>query len=174
MPARGRNNGAKIAKSELLLFLDADVVLKKGFLQYCCNEFQKKNLDGATCYAYPLSKNIFDVLSYMSANAWIWIFKRIKPYAHGFCIFSTKKAHSRIKGFDETITFGEDSDYANKISKIGKFDVLKKYIYVSVRRFAKEGRLKSNIKYLYLNLYKLFIGEIRKDVGYKFGHYARN
>jgi glycosyltransferase involved in cell wall biosynthesis len=171
LPARGRNNGAKVAKSELLLFLDADVLLKKGFLEYCCNEIEKNKLVGATCYAYPLSKNIFDVLSYQSANAWIFMFKRIKPFAHGFCIFAKKKAHNRIKGFDESITFGEDSDYVNRISRLGKFDVLKKYIYVSVRRFVKEGRIKSNLKYFYLNLHRLFVGEIRKNVGYKFNHY---
>jgi glycosyltransferase involved in cell wall biosynthesis len=174
LPARGRNNGAKAAKSDLLLFLDADVLLKKGFLDYCYNEIQKRKLDAATCYAYPLSKNISDILSYRAANVWIFLFKKIKPYAHGFCIFARKKMHDRIKGFDESLKFGEDSDYVIKANRIGKFDVLKRYIYVSVRRFVKEGRLKSNLRYFYFNIYRLFIGEIRRDVGYKFGHYQKS
>jgi len=171
LPAKGRNNGAKAAKSGLLLFLDADVLLKKGFLDFCYNEIKRKGLEAATCYALPLSRNIIDLLNYRLGNLWIFSFKKIKPYAHGFCIFASKKAHNKIRGFDESISFGEDSDYVNRISKIGKFDVLKRYIYVSVRRFVKEGRLKSMLNYFCLNFYRLFFGEIRKDISYKFGHY---
>ena len=170
LPARGRNLGAKTAKSDMLLFLDADVLLPKDFLRSCYNEIKFDKIDAATCYALPISEKMADILNYEAANVWIEMFKKIKPYAHGFCIFATKKIHIRLKGFDESLRFGEDSNYVNRASKIGKFEVLKKYVYTSVRRFEKEGRIKSTLKYFYLNLHRLLIGEI-KDIEYEFGHY---
>jgi glycosyltransferase involved in cell wall biosynthesis len=169
IPATGRNNGAKHAKSNLLLFLDADVTLQKGFLDFCCEKIKENNLDAATCYALPSSKKLIDKLNYKTANAWMDFFKKIKPYAHGFCIFAKKRMHNKVSGFNESIKFGEDSDYVNRISKIGNFDIIEKYVYASVRRFEKEGRTKSMFKYTYLNFRRLF-GEI-KDVKYDFGHY---
>jgi len=166
LPAKARNNGAKAASCELLLFLDADVKLPKGFLEFCYNEIKSKNLGTATCYAQAMGNNITDALNYDAANIWISTFKKIKPYAHGFCIFSTKKIHNKIRGFDESITFGEDSDYVNRASKVGNFEVIDKKIFASVRRFKKEGRLKLTLKCSYLNVYRLLVGEIRKDVSY--------
>lgn len=32
LPSKGRNEGAKVAKGDLLLFLDADLILPEGFL----------------------------------------------------------------------------------------------------------------------------------------------
>ena len=173
LPAEGRNIGAKAARADLFLFLDADVILPKDFLKFCYNEIKINNLDAATCYALPISDNLVDMLNYQTANLWMDIFKKIKPYAHGFCIFATKKIHRKIRGFDESLKFGEDSEYIIRANKIGNFDIIKKYINASVRRFEKEGRLYSALKYSYLNLYRLIIGEIKKDVGYNFGHYSK-
>ena len=43
LPAVGRNNGAKIAEGELLLFLDSDVVLSADYLESAIEEFEEKN-----------------------------------------------------------------------------------------------------------------------------------
>jgi glycosyltransferase involved in cell wall biosynthesis len=166
MPAKARNNGAKAASCELLLFLDSDVKLPKAFLEFCYHEIKSKNLGTATCYAQAMGNNLTDAMNYDAANLWIETFKKIKPYAHGFCIFSTKKIHKKIRGFDESITFGEDSDYVNRASKVGNFEVIDKKIFASVRRFKKEGRFKMALKYSYLNIYRLLIGEIRGDIDY--------
>src|SRR3989344_4462300 len=50
LPAVGRNNGAKAAKGDILLFLDADSLIEKDFLKNCLGDIQKRNLDVAgTC-----------------------------------------------------------------------------------------------------------------------------
>ena len=62
LPSVGRNNGAKIAKGELLLFLDSDVKLPNGFLSKNIKEFQDRKLVSATTKYIPDSKNVFDNL----------------------------------------------------------------------------------------------------------------
>lgn len=170
-PAKGRNEGAKIAAGDLLLFIDADVVLPPGSLKRNVDEFLKRGLDIATCSAIPLSHNLVDRLVYSFANYAVFVFQKIRPFAQGFCIFAKKSLHDKIGGFDETIQFGEDSEYVLRASKFGKFGILGNKIYVSARRFEKEGRLRAVLKYLYLNLYRLIRGEIRKPVNYDFGDY---
>ena len=60
LPAVGRNNGAKIAKDGILLFLDADVQFDKNFLENAVKEMKTRNLDAAGCYISPLSYNVID------------------------------------------------------------------------------------------------------------------
>jgi glycosyltransferase involved in cell wall biosynthesis len=164
--ARARNDGAKIAKAEMLLSLDADVILDTGFLKSCYDEIKKKKLDVATCYSLPDTEDLRHIINYEIANSWIFLLKKIKPYAQ-LCIFCSKKVDDLIGGYDEDITFGDDSNYVCRASKVGKFGILDKYIRTSARRFAKEGNIKSTLKYAYLNLYRLLIGEIKKDINYK-------
>ena len=56
LPAVGRNEGAKAAKGELLLFLDADVILPEKFLEKAIREFEKRNLDVASIQLDPQTK----------------------------------------------------------------------------------------------------------------------
>ena len=64
LPARGRNNGAKIAKGELLFFLDADTVLPDdNFLKKSLSEFDARNLSIASFCLKPIpSKKISSFL----------------------------------------------------------------------------------------------------------------
>src|SRR6266576_689991 len=60
-PGIGRNKGALVAKSQLLLFLDADVVLPDNdFLKRSVNEFEERVLGVACCLAIITSDNIID------------------------------------------------------------------------------------------------------------------
>ena len=49
-PSAQRNEGAKIAKGELLLFLDADVVLTPGFLTSALKEFKDRHYQPPLLY----------------------------------------------------------------------------------------------------------------------------
>ena len=50
MPAIGRNNGAKIAKGDILLFLDADSIIEKDFISNALIYMKKRKLDVAGSY----------------------------------------------------------------------------------------------------------------------------
>jgi hypothetical protein len=64
--------------------------------------------------------------------------------------FVVRKSHmDQIGGFDTTIDFyGEDTDVARRISKVGKVKwTFKLPIYASGRRLKREGTLRTALKY---------------------------
>lgn len=173
MPAVGRNRGADVAKGEILLFLDADVVLPDPwFLQGTIAEFEKRKLGVATCEADPMSKKKIDKVFHEIFNYFMRVTASTLPHAPGFCIFARKSVHQKLSGFDEQIKLAEDHDYAHRAAKIAKFGVLKSYrIPVSVRRMDRDGRMNIMVKFLLCELYMQLHGAPKTDLfKYTFGH----
>lgn len=173
LPAVARNNGAKIAKSPVLLFLDADVVLSKHFLETTISEMSERALDITSCFVTPRSNLKIDKVLHQFANQYMKFTQKFHPHIPGLCIFVKKSVHQAIDGFDESLFMAEDHDYVKRAKKFGKFAYLRSYkIPVSVRRLSKEGRLKLVLKYLAVELHLIFLGKIRKKIfNYTFGDY---
>lgn len=173
MPAMGRNRGAEEAKGDLLLFLDADVILPEEFFKKAINEFNKRKLDVASIPLDPqTSRKIIKFFFERFYNYPVKKLERFLPYgAMGYLI--KKELHQKIKGFDEKIKIAEDHDYVRRAAKLGKFGVLKGVkISISLRRFYKDGWLKVILKYASAELHYHFLGPIKSDIfAYKFGHY---
>ena len=165
LPAVWRNNGAKAAKGDILLFLDADSLIEKDFLKNCLGDIQKRNLDVAGTCLSPFSKNFLDNIFLWTFNAWTYITQFFYPNACGSGIFCKKWLHKKVNGFDETIKLSEDMDYVKRCGKYGKFRLIKnsKVVY-SMRRYDKNGRFKVAFKLFLSAVYRLFFGEIRSDV----------
>lgn len=165
MPAVGRNNGAKAAKGEILLFLDADSQIDKNFVRNALKEIRKKELDVAGCRIKPLSNKMAYIFGFSVFNLWSCVMQFIFPHASGSGIFCKKSLHNRIKGFDKSIKFAEDVDYVNRGSRYGKFRIIKNAeVLVSPRRYENEGMVNTGAKLLMVPFYRLFFGEIRSDV----------
>ena len=165
LPAVGRNNGAKYAKGDILLFLDADITFGRDFLKNAVNELKERKLDVAGCYIRPLSNNIIDKIFFGIFNLWIFATQFFYPNASGSGIFCKKWLHIKAKGFDETIKLSEDMDYVKRCGKHGKFRISKTAkSYISMRRFEKEGRFNVGFRLFLSAFYRLFLGEIRSDV----------
>jgi len=164
MPAAGRNSGARAAKGDVLLFLDADIQVDRDFLKDSLNELTKRKIDIAGVYIKPLSRNPIDKIFFEIFNLWVFATQLFYPNASGGGIFCKKWLHKKVSGFDETITLSEDMDYAKRCSKLGKFGVLKTKAYVSTRRFENDGRFKVAFKLLSSAIYRIFFGEIRSNI----------
>lgn len=173
-PPKARNEGAKVALGDMLLFLDADVILPKNFLERSLSEVQRKKLDIASCYVTPLSHLKVDHMLHSLVNYYLKFTVKFSPHISGSCIFVKKRLHKKIHGFNEALVFAEDHDYVKRAKKIGKFAYLKSYkIPISVRRLSEEGRLKIVLKYVAIEIHLFLLGNITNNVvAYDYGkHY---
>ena len=141
IPAVGRNNGAKVAKGDYLLFLDSDLKLTEDYLAKVIYEFKMEQLGIAITQMKPLSKKTEDKLLHDLANLFMISVEKIKPHGAGcYGIIAKRELHERCGGFNEELTFGEDTEYIERLAKKERFKVLRNAkIGVSTRRLEEEG-----------------------------------
>ncbi|PIV64862.1 MAG: glycosyl transferase family 2 [Candidatus Nealsonbacteria bacterium CG01_land_8_20_14_3_00_12] len=163
LPARGRNEGAKIAKGDTLLFMDADnVFLPENFLSKLLAEFERKKLGVASFPIYPNSKKI-DKILYGIYNNFV-NFTQI-PYATNSVLVKKEIFEKVGGGFDEEIKIAEDHYFAKQAAKFGKFGFIKiEPVLTSDRRFIKDGRLKTYLKFILAGIYMFLFGPVKKDI----------
>jgi glycosyltransferase involved in cell wall biosynthesis len=164
LPARGKNQGAKYASGDLLFFLDADVVLSQDFFKTSLEEFQKRGVDIASFCLLPHSGNkLHSFLFNVFYNQPILFLEDILPHgATGILI--KKDLFWKLNGFDESIKLAEDHDLSRRAVKMGKWGILRSNkIFISLRRFEKDGWLKTGLKYLLCELHMIFKGPVRSE-----------
>jgi len=172
-PAQARNHGAAGAQGEYLLFLDADVILPKNFLENALKEFNEKYFEIATPIIHPDSELNIDKLIFFFTNLIIESAQYFYPHAPGACILTTRRMHQRLGGFDETLKMSEDHDYVERAMRLAKYGILKKcHVFISVRRLENEGRLNLMKKYFLLDVYRFVNKRVDKEiVPYEFGNF---
>jgi len=176
MPAKGRNEGAKVAKGDLILFCDADIKFEENALGKYLREFQERNLDVAGFFLKPFgSKKWLSFLYDVFHNIPLLLLERVLQNG-GSPILIKRSLHQKIGGFDEDVKMGEDDIYVRKAAKCGKFRYIKKpKVFYSQRRFEEDGWVRTYIKYILNELYMLFVGPMKTDIlHYKFGHSKNN
>ena len=142
-PAEGRNEGARIAKGEVLVFLDADTHLRYKALKEVIKKVNKGFVAGSFLinfkdanlltkllfeFLYPFQK-IFHLLGFKTGN--------------GPCMFITKTVFKKINGFNTELDIGEDNDLIRRASKYGKTTFINYRADSSNRRMKSQGLMKS-------------------------------
>jgi GT2 family glycosyltransferase len=156
-----------------IFFFDADVVLNDPrFLEKSVWECKEKQYDIATADVGVVNGTRFDVFAHRFYNQYVRMLNRLHPHAPGFCILVRRSLHDAIRGFDESVLFCEDHDYALRAARVGKFGLLNSVtIFATTRRQERDGRLSMAVKYLFAELHILFLGPIRHDrFKYGFGY----
>lgn len=171
-PGHGRNVGAKLAKGDWLLFLDADVdVDDPNFIATLIQETEIHSW--STSSARMTTKN-------GPSYAPLYYYQRLlsltnRPVASGYCILTRRALFEEVGGFNEKIQFGEDYEYVSRTGKSGFGFVKSTYYYVDPRRNESE-KLKLTWKGTLNEIYRLIFGYKKlekKPVKYKFGKHQK-
>ncbi len=176
LPAVGRNNGAKVAKGDMFLFLDSDVKLPKNFIRDAISKVDDRLIDLATFRMKPMSNLQLDKTIHDAANVLLRFSAYLKdPHAPGFCILISKRLFNRINGFNENLKLAEDHDLVKRAGKFRKMEFFENpFFYVNIRRLRKEGRLNYAGKVVFSEIYRVFKGEIKNDImEYEFGEFTK-
>lgn len=175
MPGPGRNRGAKHARGEYLLFLDADVLLlEESFLEDGLKEMQDRHLDLATCRVSALHGTTSDRAFHEAYNIYTLAVQPLLPHASGACLWVKRTVHEQLGGFDEVVVFAEDHDLARRAKKQDfHVGILRKHkIAISTRRYRKEGMMQIAAKFVFSELYMLTLGSFKRlPFKYEFGEF---
>ena len=160
-PQRGlvqaRRAGCLAAKGELIANIDADTMLTEGWLCTALAEFSRSHdlvaLSGPCIYYdLPRSAQFVAAVFYRIAFATYLLVRFVLgagSMLQGGNFIVSRKALEAAGGFNSDFRFyGEDTDLARRLSKVGpvKFS-LGLPAYSSGRRFAAEGLIRAGLRY---------------------------
>ena len=115
--AKARNSGARAAKSNFFIFLDADTILPPQLLQNAISLLEKgEYCGGGTLITFDSQ---LPFLAAILVKFWNWLSKTGKLAAGSF-IFCLSRSFYDIGGFDEHIYAGEEIIFSRKIKAWGK------------------------------------------------------
>ena len=164
LPSVARNNGAKNAKYDLLLFIDSDIYIKNNYLIWKSIEILKeKNLDLMTCFLN--SDIIMTKIMYFFSNIFSYLSKFDKPFATTQYFLIKKDVFNQLGGFDESVMHCEDYLLSKKVHN-KKFGLVWSYVYSDDRRFKKMGYINFALYFLNSILNKNNINHFRKNINY--------
>jgi glycosyltransferase involved in cell wall biosynthesis len=131
-----RNLGARMARGELLLFLDADTLLEPAALRRIAEVFHERDAAG-TLRGVPDESRFAYQLIYGFKN----VLHRCKlhPGSSGV-ILCWREQFMRSGGFDEGLEVRENSDIIRKLKKFGRYRYIgQARAITSMRRYTQRG-----------------------------------
>jgi glycosyltransferase involved in cell wall biosynthesis len=153
----GRNIGAKVAKGEILLFVDADTILLPNVISKVVNHLRKKNIVGVVV---PILGDDFTKNTFYIISEWVnYILSKINLHLiHAVCFACKKYAFFMVGGFNENLRVAEDIELGSRLKKIGKVEYIKDtFVVTSSRRIKKWSIIKHfnawTLGYLYFKIF---------------------
>jgi len=142
MPSVGRNQGAALADTRYLLFLDADIELAdNSLLRHCVERAQSGNLHCVTTNIRCRNGNWIDKLFYVGCDFFQYLSYLHRPFATGMFMLFDRKKFWELGGFHEQIQFGEDYRLSQQVQQ-KRFAIVRGGLYTTNRRFQRMGHVR--------------------------------
>ena len=142
LPAIGRNAGARRATTEYILFMDADIVLKRrDLLRRAMQTMTRRRLNCLTTNIWCTGGSLLDQALYAGNNFIQYFASWTKPFATGMFMLFRKSKFDELGGFNEHALFAEDYLLSKQVSPL-RFGIVHGGVLTSNRRFKKMGHFK--------------------------------
>ncbi|MGE5478917.1 MAG: glycosyltransferase [Chloroflexota bacterium] len=148
--AEGRNRGAELAKSDTLVFINADTFPKDvdSFLSYIRHWAGSDSAETAlACYVdcFEEERGWREKAFYGAHNLYVSALNRLGlGMGRGECQIVRKNAFRTVGGYNSKVVAGEDFDLYRRLAKIGRIKFEKNLVVLeSPRRFKKYGYMRT-------------------------------
>lgn len=127
------NNGAKLAKADILYFLHADSLPPQNFDALIVAEVENGKMAG--CFQMKFDKD----------HWWLNLMGYFTKINHISCrggdqsLFVARELFERLNGFNESYIVYEDNEFIGRLYESGNFTVIKSWITTSARLYDRLG-----------------------------------
>ena len=140
------NQGAKLARYDILYFVHADVVLPHDFYTLIMRSLENGHSFGYFRYQFDSKKWLLKINSYFSK------FKTAFTGGGDQTFFIKKEIFDANGGFDEGLELCEDFDLYDKLKKKYSYEIIDSKVLVSARKYEKTNYFKVNLINFYILL----------------------
>ncbi|MFO7446845.1 MAG: glycosyltransferase [Ignavibacteriaceae bacterium] len=143
--AEGRNEGAKLASGDVLVFINADIIFPDIdiFFSFLNDKFINSSYLAMTCNVkvFPEEEILADKLFHVGYNKYFKLLNSLGiGMGRGECQVIWKNVFNGVNGYNKEITAGEDFDLFRRIRKKGRILFASNIcVYESPRRYRKLG-----------------------------------
>ncbi len=131
-----RNAGARHAKGDVLIFVDADTVLPATTLQAALAVLQAGGVGGGASVAWDEPCPIWGRFLLRTWNE----IARVIRWAAGCFVFVRRDVFEAVGGFDETYYVGEEIILSSALKRKGRFVILRQPVITSARKVHLYGK----------------------------------
>jgi glycosyltransferase involved in cell wall biosynthesis len=142
VPSVGRNQGAAVASTPYVLFLDADIELAdRSLIRRCMDRAKAKQLHCVTTNIICRDGSWIDRLFYTVNDAFQYASYLHRPFATGMFMLWDRQKFWELGGFHERILFAEDYRLSQQVDR-KRFGIVHGGVYTTNRRFKRMGHLR--------------------------------
>lgn len=152
--ARQMNEGARLAKTNILYFLHADTVPPAGFRSQIIRAINDGYHLGRFRTQFKSSSPLLKVNAFLTRFDW--------PICSGGdqSLFITRKAFDAVDGFNEKLQLMEDYDIVNRARANFKYKIIPADMLISARKYEKNGWLKVQLAhYKIVRMYRAGVSQ---------------
>jgi len=152
MPSVGRNNGARLADTKYVLFLDADIELATdSLIREAVEAALSKDVQCLTTNIFCRGGTVTDKVFYAANDFFQYLSCLHRPFSTGMFMMFELETFRALGGFDERVHFAEDYRLSSQVKR-GRFKIVRGGVYTTNRRFQKMGHLRVGWLFLWTAL----------------------